>query len=684
MRTVIRVDAASHIGSGHLARCVTLARQLIHRGASVTFVVRDHEPGWYGRVAATGLPIVLLEKPDGATPPTSDDYRTWVGVPQSIDAEQTLGAIGPHGCDLLVVDHYGLDAAWERQLRTASRRIMAIDDVLDRRHDVDVLLDQNLSAPARAGGDAGVRVASELLLGPCYALLDETYRNARDLRVVRPDVARRVVVYFGGADPAGLTLRTLKVLAEPSLEHLEVDVVLGPATAERGEIERLASSRGKTRTHTHLPSLAGLLVDCDVAIGGAGATSWERACLGVPSIVVALAANQLVNARSLDHAGAARYLGTVNEAKDADLQAALDELVTDASLRRSMGDSAAEMVDGWGVVRVAEVLMPSSPDAVVVRPAAEAMSDALSALSPADDGASSFAVVLDDLPIGAATVTDRNEEIEIDLDLDELVARRGWDDVVWWRVASAYRRSRVALGSRSSARAPIVLEGRRAEAGRSRRIGVVSDAGSWINRWLPELLGSWLRSGHRVDWGHDSAEVADSDLCFFLSHGHVLRPETRGRHSHNLSIHAGDLPRGRGSCPIACAIVGGDSTVTVSLVEAAEEVNAHRVYAQRQIELQGHELIAQWRAQLIEVVLELCDWSVTNFEALLEYERPQVGAPIWMPRRHPDDSRIDPNATIARQFDLLRVVDNVRYPGFFDYRGHRYRLAIELVDVPEP
>ena len=91
MRSVFRVDAASHIGSGHLARCVTLARQLVHRGVSVTFVVRDHEPGWYGRVAATGLPIALLEKPDGATPPTSDDYRTWVGVPQSIDAEQTLG-----------------------------------------------------------------------------------------------------------------------------------------------------------------------------------------------------------------------------------------------------------------------------------------------------------------------------------------------------------------------------------------------------------------------------------------------------------------------------------------------------------------------------------------------------------------------------------------------------------------
>ena len=678
VRTVIRVDAASHIGSGHLARCVTLARQLIHRGASVTFVVRDHEPGWYGRVAATGLPIALLEKPDGATPPTSDDYRTWVGVPQSIDAEQTLGAIGPHGCDLLVVDHYGLDAAWERQLRTASRRIMAIDDVLDRRHDVDVLLDQNLSAPARAGGDAGVRVASELLLGPWYALLDETYRNARDLRVVRPDVARRVVVYFGGADPAGLTLRTLKVLAEPSLEHLEVDVVLGPATAERGEIERLASSRGKTRTHTHLPSLAGLLVDCDVAIGGAGATSWERACLGVPSVVVALAANQLVNARSLDHAGAARYLGTVDEVADVDLQTALDELVTDASLRRSMGDSAAELVDGWGVVRVAEVLMPSSPDAVVVRPAAEAMSDALSASSPADDGASSFAVVLDDLPIGAATVTDRNEEIEIDLDLDELVARRGWDDVVWWRVASAYRRSRVALGSRSSVRAPIVLEGRRAEAGRSRRIGVVSDAGSWINRWLPELLGSWLRSGHRVEWGHDASELADADVCFYLSYGRIVRPEVLSRHGHNLVVHASDLPRGRGWSPMTWSILAGESIVTVSLLEAADDVDAGEIYAQRHIDLDGHELADQWRRRQVGVLFELCWWAVEHLDDLGEHARTQSGDPTWLPRRRPRDSQLYPDQTIAKQFDLLRVVDNASYPAFFEHRGHRYRLTIEL------
>lgn len=678
MRTVFRVDAAPHIGSGHLARCLTLARQLVRRGASVTFVVRDHEPGWYGRVSGAGLPIVSLPKPDAATTRSSDAYRSWVGVPPTVDAQQTLESIGPDGCDLIIVDHYGLDAEWERQVRGAAGRIMAIEDLHDRRHDVDILLDQNLSAHERAGGGADLGVASGALLGPRYALLDPSYRHARDLHVPSSDAARRVVVYFGGADPDGLTLRTLEVLADLRFEHLEVDVVLGTATAHCDEVESLAAVRGRTRIHSNLPSLAGLLLDCDLAVGGAGATSWERACLGVPSVVVALAANQLDNGEALERAGAARYLGAIDQVTDQGLRDAVDGLVTDASARRSMARRGSELVDGWGVFRVAESLLPSKPDAVHLRPAAVSAHDASPDDAPAVDGTSSFELVVDDLPIGAARVVDGANEIRIGLDLDEVVAGRDWNDILCWAVDSAYRAGRGALGARVATRAPVRIEPHRGLARHPRRVGVVSDAGSWINEHLPALTGGWLRAGHLVDWRHDASEVADSEVCFYLSYGRIVRPEVLARHGHNLVVHASDLPRGRGWSPMTWSILAGETTVTVSLLEAAAEVDAGEIYAQRQIDLDGHELVDQWRQRQTDVLFELCRWAVDNLDNLEEHVRTQQGDPTWLPRRRPRDSELDPFQTIAAQFDLLRVIDNDSYPAVFEYRGYRYRLTIEL------
>lgn len=126
------------------------------------------------------------------------------------------------------------------------------------------------------------------------------------------------------------------------------------------------------------------------------------------------------------------------------------------------------------------------------------------------------------------------------------------------------------------------------------------------------------------------------------------------------------------------SILSGGTSVTVTLLEAVEQVDAGRIYEQRRLCLSGHELVDQWRAQQADVLLRLCRWAVDNLDNLADHARPQRGEPSWLPRRRPADSRLDPESTLAEQFDLLRVVDNERYPAFLEHRGHRYRLAIEL------
>lgn len=686
MKVAFRTDASARIGTGHLARCITLGQELRRRGAAVRFVVGDHGADWYWRLHQAGFATHLLPRNTQKAGKVADgDYAAWLGVLESRDADQTLGVVG-NDVDLLVVDHYGLGAEWEARVRAEVGDLMAIDDLVDRPHYSDILLDQNLGNRVRgirreshgastASSEGSVR---RELYGPRYALLDPAFRCARELSIGDIAKVQRILVYFGGSDPRGLTRLAVEVLAEDRFRDLQADVVLGPATVDSNLIRSLSGSEGRIRVHDELSSLAPLLMRADLAIGAAGATSWERACLGIPSVVVAIAKNQLGIAETLQRAGAVHYLGTAAELTRDGLVEALSSLTEDTAARRKMAAKAYELVDGWGAVRVGEVLMPSSADAVEVRPSIPGGHDREPATRSAERANSIFRITLRDLPIGTASVIQASGFREVSLDLDEIVQDRDWHGRILRKVDSAHR----ALLSSSRAgtlRSPLRLtSGRRNPTSGGARIGVVSDATSWLNPYLAKLTGTWLREGHLVDWCHDAADVADSEACFYLSYGSIVANDVLARHRHNLVVHASDLPQGRGWSPMTWSILSGGTSVTVTLLEAVEQVDAGRIYEQRRLCLSGHELVDQWRAQQADVLLRLCRWAVDNLDNLADHARPQRGEPSWLPRRRPADSRLDPESTLAEQFDLLRVVDNERYPAFLEHRGHRYRLAIEL------
>lgn len=317
---LFRCDASHSMGSGHVIRCRTLARQLHKRGADITFLCR-RQSGDLIYLLEQEFPVLILPE----QPLSADDglvgrnlYAAWLGCTQEQDAADCLQSLTKFDItspSWLVVDHYGIDECWQNKVLAgivtsdAKPKLLVIDDLGDRLHQADMLLDQNFfGANTQQRYQDLVPQQCENLLGPFYALLGPEYAQLHPL-VPRRTELRRVLVFFGGVDPQNFTVRALEALMDPLLVDLAVDVVIGRQCLHSKEIEGLVAKRLNTTLYHSLPSLAGLIARADLALGAGGANTWERACLGLPSIVIALAENQLPFTEALNELGCVHFLG---------------------------------------------------------------------------------------------------------------------------------------------------------------------------------------------------------------------------------------------------------------------------------------------------------------------------------------------------------------------------------------
>ena len=208
------------------------------------------------------------------------------------------------------------------------------------------------------------------------------------------------------------------------------------------------------------------------------------------------------------------------------------------------------------------------------------------------------------------------------------------------------------------------------------KIVVLSDLTSWINSTVEELAEHWKALDHEVVWFHDLQQLPPADFCFCLSFSQLIPPIIRQQFKHALVVHESDLPEGKGWSPLTWQILEGKNRIPITLIEAADEVDSGLIYAQRWVDFEGHELVDELREGQARATKEICQWFVDHYPESLSEAREQQGRESFYARRRPKDSQLDPNKTIAEQFNLLRVVDSERYPAFFDLKGRRFYLKI--------
>ena len=208
------------------------------------------------------------------------------------------------------------------------------------------------------------------------------------------------------------------------------------------------------------------------------------------------------------------------------------------------------------------------------------------------------------------------------------------------------------------------------------KIVILTDSTSWVNSTVEVLATDWKKLGHEVFLFHGLQGLPSADFCFCLSFSKILKKEIRDFFGHTLVVHASDLPAGKGWSPLSWQILEGKDQIPVSLFEADDSVDSGPIYAQRNINFEGYELIDGLRKKLAEATYELCSWFVEELPCSSNQSKIQEGAESFYSRRSPKDSQLDVNKTIAEQFNLLRIVDNQAYPAFFEWKGRRFILTI--------
>lgn len=361
MKVAFRTDASLDIGTGHVMRCLALAQALRAEDADCHFICRSFPGDLITRIAESGFGVTALPRGQWMDEPAAHDaslpaHAAWLGGTWHADADATAVILQALRPDWLVIDHYALDRAWEREVRPFCGGLMVIDDLVDRPHDCDLLLDQTLG---RLPADYASHVPQGCLLlaGTRYALLRAEFFALREcsLRGRAAGGLRKILVSMGGVDQLNATGRVLQALRQcPLPQDCSLTVLMGGQAPWLDETRRQAAAMPwPCDLRVDAANVAELLADCDLAIGAAGGSAWERCALGVPSLLVVMARNQQDVARSLERAGAAKVLG------DADpIATVLPRVMAGitSEVLAGMSRAASDVCDGRGAARVVRVL----------------------------------------------------------------------------------------------------------------------------------------------------------------------------------------------------------------------------------------------------------------------------------------------------------------------------------------
>lgn len=355
-----RTDASLEIGTGHVMRCLTLADRLRECGARTLFISREHCGHLFEQIVDRGHELRVLPRPSNSRAALEGDtaHAAWLGVEWGEDAEQTQHSLAGERPAWLVVDHYAIDCRWERALRSACERLMVMDDLADRPHDCELLLDPTLG---RTRGDYAEHLGSgvQTFLGPQYALLRPEFAACRAESLGRRNAPelRHVLITMGGVDKDNATGRVLDAIEASDLpSQIKLTVVLGPQAPWLATIQDRASKmRVATDVRVGVTDMAQLMTESDLAIGAAGGTSWERCCLGLPTFLLSLAENQKKMAQTLQDAGAVIAFSDIIELVDR-IQTLFTGDLNAPSLPQ-LSHAAARVTDGQGSARICSKIM---------------------------------------------------------------------------------------------------------------------------------------------------------------------------------------------------------------------------------------------------------------------------------------------------------------------------------------
>ena len=358
---VFRCDASLKIGSGHVRRCINLATAFSKKKVRIIFVMREGEDDLLNLVKKK-FEIIKLKKLKKDIYFPKYTFK-WLGCSQKEDSQEFIKAInnfGVHRIDWIIADNYDIGIEWEmfvsKELKLLNRsnntRFLIIDDLANRKHNADILIDHNLITKRKVDNYKKLLNKNCIkLIGPDYALLGEEYKIIKKNIASRREV-KRILVYFGAVDPYEVTYKTFLALQNLNFKNIKVDIVLSKKDPHFEEIKIISNQEENIFLYEKVESMAFLISKADLAIGAGGISALERGCLGLPSIVISTAENQNEGAHALFTQGNIIYLGEAKLLNLLDIQKTIEKYIKgEEKINKPM------FIDGDGCEKVTNIVL---------------------------------------------------------------------------------------------------------------------------------------------------------------------------------------------------------------------------------------------------------------------------------------------------------------------------------------
>lgn len=346
MLIYIRVDSSIQLGSGHVMRCLTLAHELQENGGEIVFLCRNLVGNLSSLVEQNGFTVYLLPEVNSKMGVDNPEllYSQWQEDFMVTSKAIRERAIVP---DLLVVDHYALDERWENAIKAYVRRVMVIDDLANRRHYCDILLDNNYYANMKDRYHGLVPQHCKMLLGPSYALLRHEFIQARCKVRVRNGLVKRMLVFISGSDPTNETAKVLLALKMMNLNGIITDVIVGNSNPNREIVRQLCLDIPSTYFHCQVDNMADYMANADLAIGAGGTATWERCYLGLPTIAIIVADNQELVVKDVAKYGALVNAGRSSNITSVSFADTLQSLISNHNFLLKLSKKSLNLMSGY-------------------------------------------------------------------------------------------------------------------------------------------------------------------------------------------------------------------------------------------------------------------------------------------------------------------------------------------------
>ena len=342
---VFRADASFEIGTGHVMRCLALSARMRDEGFDAIFICRELHGDLCRMIHENGFRVHRLREPrraNGSIRPDVDaDMRATRAFLRRLRSTP----------EWLIVDHYQLDVSWEQGLRPAVKKMMVIDDVPARKHACDILIDQNCYDEMRERYKSLVPSRCRMLLGPDFALLRPEFVAAREHARTRDGKVKRVMVFMGGSDPTKQTLKVLDAFRLLNWGELSFDILIGINNPHRSEIESMASVLPGSICHFNASNVSTLMAGADLYVGSPGIATWERCCVGLPSLIMTTHEAQVETAAYLHSRKISLYMGESLMLTAERIAASIRSAISNPEMLSEFSKRSLAMVDGHGVER---------------------------------------------------------------------------------------------------------------------------------------------------------------------------------------------------------------------------------------------------------------------------------------------------------------------------------------------